>query len=490
MKALLEQVYGKMKTDYDVDVRTTRDVLGIISDSEKSKVYIEELSQGLSGDRKEGFMSLAENTRIQLLETANNSFSFTAYDTLAMPILRDFYPRLIAPELVTVKPINVPDVRMYFLKGKFKKNTDATYGTNFPSTGTDISQGPSVGISVTATSSRNANPGARTDILAAAGLTTTQSHIEKNFKITGVTDSTSNYTSVTISPDDYGYFSSAVTLDGGTDYISGHIDWDTGYLTWSSQSGEAVSVTYSAICSLEENQINPKLQLTMEPIRLVAELRQIQTEWTLPYEQDMKSLFDLSIQAETVKMIGEQIALDIDREIINELINYNSSTNPTTHTDTFDKNPDATFTGTRKDWYESILPKCSNLGAQVYNTSLMGAANVIAANPLDAAIFESLNTFEYTGTGVDGGDVGYKSATVQGKRWKIVVSSIVPSGTLLFLYKSPDLQRSVYVYAPYIPALLTPYPYAAVPTATVMTRYAKQIIRPSGIATMTVVDTA
>jgi hypothetical protein len=37
-------------------------------------------------------------------------------------------------------------------------------------------------------------------------------------------------------------------------------------------------------------------------------------------EQDMRALFDVSMQAEIVNILGQQVALDIDREIINALI--------------------------------------------------------------------------------------------------------------------------------------------------------------------------
>jgi len=489
MDALLEQVYGKLEKDHDMPVKSMPEFARMISDSQASETYISGLCEGLSDTHAKEFRMLAENTRTTILE-ANNSFQFNPYDTLAIPILRNFYPKLLAKELVTVTPIDKPDVIRYFMKGYFKRNADSTYAREFPYRTSDISKGTTVGVSVTATSSRGSTSGVRTDILAVAGLTSATSHIEKDFKITGVTDSTSNYSSITINPDVDGNFSQAVSLLGGNDYISGNINWDTGMLTWSSQSDEATSVTYTATCSLEENQINPKLKIMMEPIRLVAELRQIEAEWTIPFQQDMKALFDLNVQTEAVSIMGEQIALDIDREILTELIAHNSSSNAATHTATFDKNPATTFSNGRKDWYETIIPTMSALSAQIYNDTNMGSGNVVACNPVDAAIFESLNTFEYTGTSENNGDVGYKSATVQGGKWRILTSSVVTSGTMVMVYKSPEVMRSVYMYAPYVPVMSHPYPYGAVPTTSVMSRYAKALIRAAGIATLTVTDTA
>ena len=488
-KALLEQVYGQMESNHGIKLDSIPEYSGMLTDKEASTAYIEGLSDGLVDEEKDGFQTLAENTRTHIMES-NNSFQFSPYDTLAIPILRDFYPKLVSKELITVTPINKPDVIRYFMRGYFKKNADSTYARKFPYVTSDISKGQTVGVDVTATSARGTSPGVRTDVLAVAGLTSANSHVEKPFKITGVTDSTSNYTTIEILPDVNGYFSKRVDLVGGYDIISGNIDWESGMFTWSSESDEATSLTYEATCSLEENSINPKLKLKMEPIRLTTELRQIQSEWTLPFQQDMKALFELSVQKEAVSIMGDQIALDIDRELLSELIAYNSTSNDSSHNLTFDKNPAATFSNGQKQWYETILPKLGTLSAQIYNDTNIGGGNVIAANPLDAAIFESLNTFEYVGGAVEGGDVGYKSATVQGGKWKILTSSTVTQGTMVMVYKSPDVARSIYMYAPYIPIMTHPYPYGSVPTTSIMSRDAKVIVRPEGIATMTITDTA
>jgi len=230
--------------------------------------------------------------------------------------------------------------------------------------------------------------------------------------------------------------------------------------------------------------------LELEPIRFVTKDRRISAEWTVNFEQDTKALFDIQIQSELINMIGDQIALDIDREVINTLISANSSLNPDTHTNTFDKNPPTSFTWGPKAWYENILPTLSKLSAQIYNSSHMGSANILACNPLDAAIFESLNSFEYAGNSTEGGDVGYRSATVAGGKWKLYVSSVVPQGTILTLYRSTDNSRAVFVYAPYVPSLLMPYPLGTIPSLTIMSRYATKIIRNEGLGVLKVVDTS
>ena len=140
-------------------------------------------------------------------------------------------------------------------------------------------------------------------------------------------------------------------------------------------------------------------------------------------------------------------------------------------------------------WYENIIPTLNNLSAQVYNSCLMGAANTLACNPLDAAVFESLDTFQYNGNSTEGGEMGYASATVSGGKWKILVSSIVPSGKVVVKYRSPDPMRACCIYAPYVPALLMPYPLGAIPSLTIMSRYATKMLRPEALAVLNITDT-
>ena len=227
----------------------------------------------------------------------------------------------------------------------------------------------------------------------------------------------------------------------------------------------------------------------MEKIQLRVRDRQITGEWTVQMEQDARQLFDLDIQSELVNVVGEQIAIDIDSEIITALINANTTSNPASHSRTFDKNPDSTFLLGRKAWYENILDDLNTLSAQVYNSSYLGSANTLACNPLDAAIFQSLNSYEYVGGSVDGGSLNYR-ATVGNGAWNVLVSSVVPSGKIIVKYRSNDRSRSVYCYAPYVPALLHPYPLGAIPSMTILSRYATAMVRPEGIAVLTITDSA
>lgn len=482
IESVLKETYKATNKIHGIDPRSHAGFRATLSDPNAFKTYVKGLMEGLSYEDKISFATLAKNTRKQLMES-NSMMQIPAYETFVLPILRVFFPKLIAKELVNVMPIDKPIVIQGFIKPKFALANSSNFNYSFPSVSQDISAMAGPGV----TSSAYASSGGNTSILASLGLTSAQAHVEKNFAITGVVDSTGAVTAVTILPDVDGNFGAAVTTAShGTDYVSGHIDYLNGILYWSSQEGVVSKLRYQSYIALEENAINPQAEFDMVKISLVATDRRISAKWTLNLEQDAKALWDVQLQSEMVNFIGEQIAIDIDREIITDIINTNAAQNAASHSVTFSKTPSGGFAFGPKQWYENVLLPLNTVSAQIYNDSLMGAANTIACNPLDAVVFEALNTFEYLGDATAGGDLGYRSATVGSGKWKVLVSNLVPSGSVIVKHRSDELSKASYIYSPYVPALLSPYPLGNNPSMTVMSRYAKKVIRPEALGVLNI----
>jgi len=452
----------------------------LLTNDSAYNTYIKSLAEGLEKKDQKIFEMLAENTKIRLLENSMNSLN--PYESLTLPILRVFYPKLIAKEAVTMSPMDKPETIKSFITAKFSPSNSSTQ-YDAPSVNQDISGGPTVGTPVAATMSV---PQTAYDVLATQSLTSSQAHLEMDFNITAVNDGTS-WTSVDISTDVEGYYSSSVTTPAGTDVISGKVDNLNGTITIASAAGIVTSVRYTVSMTLEENAINPSIELDISKIRLYSKDRQISAKWTINLEQDMRALFDVSTQAEVVNLLGQQLALDIDREIITNLITENTRNNSAaTHTDSFTRTPPASFTWGIKLWHENILPPLNKLSAQIYSDTNMASGNTILANPIDVAILEDLQGFNYNGTSDVDGEMGYRSATVQGGKWKVLTRFVVPKGTMILIYKSVDALKAVYFFSPYVPAVLHPYPIGLKPSLTILSRYALASVRPAGIATLSI----
>jgi len=480
-KEMLTEAYRTTKKMSGFDPSKPGNIRNIITDDTAFNTYVESLAESIKDKTdKEAFKLLAENTRINLLE--NSMFQINPYESLTLPILRIFYPKLVAKEAITVAPMDKPETIKAFITATFSPSNSSTKYTA-PVINTDISGGPSVGTPVTAAMTV---PQTAYDVLNVAGVTSTQAHLERDFQITAVTDGTS-WVNVNIVPAVEGHFSSSVTTPGGTDVLSGQVDYLNGTVAISSATSIVTSIRYQVTMSLEENRINPQVNLNIDKVRLYAKDRQISAAWTINMEQDMRALFDISMQAEIVNILGQQIALDIDREIVNALITGNTRLNPgATHTGTFNRTPPGTYTWGEKYWHENIIPVLNELSAQIYNDTHLESGNTILANPLDVAILEDLQGFNYTGTSYADGELGYRSAVVAGGKWRVLTSAVVSQGTMIVIYKPVEELKCIYLYCPYVPAILHPYPLSYTPTLTVLSRYATSLVRPLGICTLSI----
>jgi len=438
MKELLTEVYRTTKKISGIDPSKPGNLKAILVDDAAFETYVTGLAESIENkkDRKD-FIQLAENTRVNLLE--NSMFQINPYETLTLPILRVFYPKLVAKEAITVSPMDKPETVKAFVKAKFSpSNSDLQY--NAPVITPDISQGVAFGTQVAAIMPV---PSSGYDVLATAGLVPAQAHLERDFEIDAVSADGTHFTDVCIVPAVEGHFSSSVSIGGVADVVSGQVDYLNGTVVISSTVGTVLYARFTVTTSLEENQINPRVELSVEKIRLYARDRQISANWTINMEQDMRALFDISMQAEIVNILGQQVALDIDREIINALITANTRLNNICHTDTFSCTPPVTYTWGTKYWHENIIPVLNRLSGQIYTDTNIEAGNTILANPLDVAILEDLQTFNYTGTSSVDGDLGYRSATVAGGKWKVLTSAVVTQGTMVMVYKPVEELKAI-----------------------------------------------
>jgi len=483
MKEILTEVYRTTKKISGIDPSKPGNMKEILIDDAAFNAYVTGLAESIENKKdRETFKLLAENTRINILE--NSMFQINPYESLTLPILRVFYPKIVAKEAVTVSPMDKPESVKAFIKASFAQSNSNTF-YNAPVVSNDISQGVSIGTPIAATFDIPTAVGGF-NILTSVSLDNTKAHIERDFRITAVSLDGTAYTNVDIVPAVEGHFSSSVAVGVTTDVISGKIDYLNGIVYASSATASVTKVRFECTTSLEENKINPRVTLTVEKVRLYARDRQISANWTINMEQDMRSLFDVSMQAEIVNILGQQIALDIDREIIDALATGNTRLNDASHTKTFNRTPPEAYTWGAKYWHENITTSLNELSAQIFTDTNIDQGNTVLCNPLDAAILEDLNTFAYTGTSSIDGDLGYRSATVSGGKWKVLTSSVVTQGKMIVVYKPVEELKCVYLYCPYVPAVLHPFPIGATPALTLLSRYATSLVRSSGIAALTI----
>ena len=484
MKALLLETSNSLsKFGYDINNRWQE----VFATKEAFQFYVESLAEGLDAypDIKEEFMDLAWKVRAPLLE--NSMFGFYPQAKLALPIFRKFWPKLVARQAVTVLPMDASEVVRVFLTATARVWGGTTY--ELPSN-TSVTSGSEIG----SFSSPYMIGVGVTDLLAPFGLTSSQASVEHDLIITAWKglDSTGAVVQgeVTITPDDDGGFYAVIEIDASTqDAITGHINYDTGEILFSTQNaanpnGKVTHLGVVGRISLEKNIINPRVQLNQRKVWLKAIERKISADWTAELEQDKKAYYDIDVQAEFVNIFGNQIALDIDRDIIYDLINWTTRAHSAAiKSFNYQPTPADQFYYGPKQWLENIIPLLNEVSAQIYNDTNIGMANLIVGNPLDVAIFESFDQYRAAGNAVDGASLSKvvpTAGTLAGK-WTVLSSPVVPAGKLLVLLKPEEVDRAVYIYGVYRPLVVSPYPMGPTPSITLFSRYAKQLIRYEGL---------
>mgnify|MGYP003646050037 CR=1 FL=1 len=207
--------------------------------------------------------------------------------------------------------------------------------------------------------------------------------------------------------------------------------------------------------------------------------------------QDLNAYHNLDAEVELTGLLSEQIALEIDAEILNDLLR-----GATADTYFWSRNPGVfvnrltgavlaappVFTGSVSEWYETLIETVNDISAQIHRKTLRGGANFLVCGPEIANILEF--TAGFRANIVADGDSGMAGAMKTGslsKKFDVYVTQAFPRNVVLVGRKGNSFLESGYVYAPYVPLQVTPTifdPDDFTPRKAVMTRYGKEMVRP------------
>jgi len=236
-----------------------------------------------------------------------------------------------------------------------------------------------------------------------------------------------------------------------------------------------------------------EIDIKVDSISVTAQTKKLKAKWTPELGQDLNAYHNLDAEVELTGILSEQIALEIDREILSDLVNGAEagtrywSRAPGLFVDVNGTELGASsaapdFTGTVSEWYETLVETINDVSAQIHRKTLRGGANFIVVGPEVANILEFTNGFRADVTGdADRGSVGAVKSGALSKKWDVYVDPYFPRNVVLVGRKGGSFLESGYVYAPYVPLQVTPTIFGTedfIPRKGVMTRYAKKMVRP------------
>ena len=282
----------------------------------------------------------------------------------------------------------------------------------------------------------------------------------------------------------------AVSL--GLTSSNANISWaQTDDLTSGGALGSVVGQTE---WGLEAEANIPEIDIKVDSIAITAVTKKLKAKWTPELGQDLNAYHNLDAEVELTSILSEQIALEIDREILADLVNGSTAAtyywsrspglfvNRSTGKEIGASSAAPDFTGTVSEWYETLVETINDVSAQIHRKTLRGGANFLVVSPEVANILEFTAGFRASVTHDDEkGSVGAVKVGSLTKKFDVIVDPYFLRNVVLVGRRGSSFLESGYVYAPYVPLQTTPTifgPEDFVPRKGVMTRYAKKMVRP------------
>mgnify|MGYP003669216564 CR=1 FL=1 len=265
--------------------------------------------------------------------------------------------------------------------------------------------------------------------------------------------------------------------------------------TPSAGSADAIgAVRATTTWGLEDKEDIPEIDIKVDSVSVTAITKKLKAKWTPELGQDLNAYHNLDAEVELTSILSEQIALEIDREILKDLLvgatagTYYWSRSPglfvnrTTGEEVGASSAAPDFTGTVSEWYETLVETINDVSAQIHRKTLRGGANFVVCSPEVANILEFTAGFRASVThDQDRGTIGAVNVGSLSKKFDVYVDPYFPRNVILVGRKGGSFLESGYVYAPYVPLQVTPTIFGVedfVPRKGVMTRYAKKMVRP------------
>ena len=264
---------------------------------------------------------------------------------------------------------------------------------------------------------------------------------------------------------------------------SGSLDGYSGITTNANTSTTNVfTATYRIYQNLEFEDEIGEVSFDLESVTVSVTERKLRAQWSPELAQDVAAFHNIDAEAELTALLSEQVAAEIDREILRDLRkgaawtlrwDYNGWKRGTT------ANPLTQYT--QKDWNQTLITAINQLSAQIHKSTLRGGANWIVVSSEISAIFDDLEYFHVSNAAPeqDQYNMGIERVGTLAGRYQVYRDPYFPPNTVLIGHKGNSLLDTGYVYAPYVPLQLTPTmynPFNFTPIKGIMTRYAKKMV--------------
>ena len=530
------------------------------------------LLEGLgNGNSKSGMAVLLENQAKELLREASSMAAgdVEGFAAVAFPIVRRVFGGLIANQLVSVQPMSLPSGLIFFLDFTYTDTRagltagESVYGGGVVAnqlTGgvSDITE-EGGGLYNLQSGYSSPTGSANVQLVAVSGLTetvvssltdaqkklirfdpdilanTTAAVVQFTFAISGAADiNRDQLTSLDLtlagddtvvrrltSTDGTNITVTILADDGNTTAVATEIkaceyatsdNFNTGVAIGSVIGAdpwglEGAGTSGTDFDGQAKNSM-PEIDIKVNSVAVTAITKKLKAKWTPELAQDLNAYHNMDAEVELTSILSEQIALEIDNEILNDLVEgataatyywsrrpgrfVDRGTGADISTQANESLLGADFTGTVSEWYETLIETINDVSARIHLKTLRGGANFLVCGPETANLLEFTAGFRAAVTAdAEVGQAGAVKIGAISKKWDVYVDPYFPRNVVLVGRKGSSFLESGYVYAPYVPLQVTPTIFGVedfVPRKGVMTRYAKKMVRPDAYGLVVIKD--
>ena len=211
----------------------------------------------------------------------------------------------------------------------------------------------------------------------------------------------------------------------------------------------------------------PAIDVQLRSDTVTAKTRKLKAQWTPEFAQDLNAYHSIDAEAELTSILSEYISMEIDLEILDMLIRNADTTNhwsAVVGTETSNTGVETTAASneyyTRMSWFQTLGIKLQSVSNTIHQKTLRGGANFMVCSPKVSTVLESIPGFAADSPGDSNKyAMGVQKVGAINSRYTVYKNPYMTENVILMGYKGNQFLETGAVFAPYIPLIMTPLVY-------------------------------
>lgn len=240
------------------------------------------------------------------------------------------------------------------------------------------------------------------------------------------------------------------------------------------------AVSWAVYDTLELETEIGEVSFKLDQVTVSVEERKLRATWSPELAQDVAAFQNIDAEAELTAILSEQIAAELDREILRDLRKGAPWQLRWDHNG-WRKLSGFSTNYTQKDWNQELFTTINRISAQIHKATLRGGANFVVVSSEVSAVLDNIEFFHVSDASAekDQYNMGIERIGSLNNRYQVYRDPYAPAHSIIIGHHGKSMLDTGYIYAPYVPMQLTPTmynPFNAAPIKMIATRYAKKMV--------------